>query len=433
MSSCSKTGFTTYTFKQTNDRFGLKDAATAHFCYKDDVINNSLENFLKSEETKIMITGGLFSTEQKFQFAEQIWPRAMIILNSNDWNPNFSYDLDRGVTDRIKILSTLRSDELRSRSGFIECLGKKSPDLRPFSHLTWLAEQLGVDVDAVMLWAMRLATDRFYEIISANTPTENKLEMEVKYWTARQRIKFKDDTAASIFSSLIFSKLVRTKGLGFSPADSGGETVIPELNINVFYSCLEDFFFLISDPFSLKFLTLLKQDWEATGRLSTHPYQGFREVRPRSVYQAILKTEECLLQNNLSLSDAMRSIMNQLVLRDGFKLSGGLTYITEFWNSARFNLNNLLKVSKEILQQTEQCDILGYRRLTSKDPRDKKSLSDWMIQPNTRKDLAKEDHYSPDRAELDQIKELLTIAQGKDHHKIWERLGSDLDKQTYYR
>ena len=57
----------THTFKSTEDRFGLKSAALADVAYKDDTAMKSLKAFLAAEETKILITNGLFQTEEKFQ------------------------------------------------------------------------------------------------------------------------------------------------------------------------------------------------------------------------------------------------------------------------------------------------------------------------------------------------------------------------------
>ena len=63
-----KCGFVTHTFKSTEDRFGLKAAAMADICYKDDTSLRSLKHFLAAEETKILITNGLFQVEEKFQW-----------------------------------------------------------------------------------------------------------------------------------------------------------------------------------------------------------------------------------------------------------------------------------------------------------------------------------------------------------------------------
>ena len=82
--------------KVTEDRFGLKAAALADVAYKDDTAMKSLKAFLAAEETKILITNGLFQTEEKFQNAEQIWPKCVMLVNSNDWDAHFAYDLGPG-------------------------------------------------------------------------------------------------------------------------------------------------------------------------------------------------------------------------------------------------------------------------------------------------------------------------------------------------
>ena len=76
----SKCGFLTHTFKSTEDRFGLKAAALADIAYKDDTAMKSLKSFLSAEETKILITNGPFQTEEKFQNAEQIWPKCVMLV-----------------------------------------------------------------------------------------------------------------------------------------------------------------------------------------------------------------------------------------------------------------------------------------------------------------------------------------------------------------
>ena len=39
----------------------------------------------------------VFQVEEKFEKAEQIWPKTVILVNSNDWNSKFAYDLDPGI------------------------------------------------------------------------------------------------------------------------------------------------------------------------------------------------------------------------------------------------------------------------------------------------------------------------------------------------
>ena len=142
-----------------------------------------MKQFLAAEETKILITNGLFQTEEKFQNAEQIWPQCVLIVNSNDWDAHFAYDLDPGIIDRIKILSTYREYEVLKNRKFLRGTASDgTPDLRPRAHIPFLADKLGVSADALYLWCLRLATDRFWEVINDTAdPTVNRLQVEVRY------------------------------------------------------------------------------------------------------------------------------------------------------------------------------------------------------------------------------------------------------------
>jgi hypothetical protein len=50
-----------------------------------------------------MITNGLLQVEDKFQTSEQIWPKTVMLLNSNDWNSKFAYDLDPGINSLVPL------------------------------------------------------------------------------------------------------------------------------------------------------------------------------------------------------------------------------------------------------------------------------------------------------------------------------------------
>jgi len=45
----------------------------------------------------------VFQVEEKFQSAEQIWPKTVILVNSNDWNSKFAYDLDPGIDTLVPL------------------------------------------------------------------------------------------------------------------------------------------------------------------------------------------------------------------------------------------------------------------------------------------------------------------------------------------
>jgi hypothetical protein len=369
-----KCGFVTHTFKSTEDRFGLKAAATSDICYKDDTSLRSLKQFLAAEETKILITNGLFQVEEKFQSSEQIWPKCVILVNSNDWNSKFSYDLDPGIIDRIKLISTYREYEvMKLRDQLTDCPSAGSPDLRPRAHLPYLANKLGVSVDALYLWCLRLATDEFWRIVNDTAdPTINRLQVEVRYWTTRQRIRFKADVTQALVNGMVFAWMLRT-----------GERFVPELTPQMLQECLDYFYFVGVDPSGLELMNKMKKSWEDAGRPSTHYYQGFREIRWESVKKAIESYVQTGAMSREPASKIIKDTIEQLVMRDGFKVGGEANYVVENWQNTRF--------------ACEELAVEGARFLLDLSAQDKKRLLNTDTSPED--SWITDKHYSPDRAE----------------------------------
>lgn len=370
----SKCGFVTHTFKKTDDRFGLKTAALADVAYKDDTSMKSLRGFLSSEETKILVTGGIFQTEEKFQNAEQIWPKCVLLVNSNDWDANFAYDLDPGIIDRIKICSTLREAEVVKLRDRIKGVSAGSPDLRPHSHLKWLAKKLDVDVDALFLWCLRLATDRFWEIISDRTdPTVNALQVEVRKWTTRQRIKFKADATQAVVNAMSMASALR-KGEGYA---------MPEMTPQVLLEHLEDFHFVGTDPSCVYVMDEMKALWEAEGRASAHFYQGFRDIRWETLEIAIREIRKMMDFETTAAGDIVKAGMGKINLRDGFKISNSLVHLNENWAHTKFGESETKNTAYSLLQ-TMSPEDREYMSTTNNSP-----FTGWMTSK-----------YSPEKAEV---------------------------------
>ena len=369
-------GFVTHTFKSTEDRFGLKAAALSDVAYKDDTSLASLKKFLAAEETKILITNGLFQVEEKFQNAEQIWPKSVILVNSNDWNSKFAYDLDPGIIDRIKIISTYREYEVaKNRENLEGTLSEGSPDLRPRAHIPYLANKLGVSQEALYLWCLRLATDRFWAVINdTRDPSINRLQVEVRYWTTRQRIRFKADVTQALVNGMAFAWLLRT-----------GDTEIPELTPEMLQECLDHFYFLGVDPSGLHLMNKMKRQWEAAGRPSTHYYQGFREIRWESIKKAVTYFEQFgrTAAGNTTTTEVIKDIMEKLVMRDGFKIGGSANYVIENWENMRHASEELQVEGQTLAEGVEEVD---QKRLLNPDT---KCYDRWI----------ENKQYSPDRAE----------------------------------
>jgi hypothetical protein len=343
----------------------------------------------------------VFQVEEKFQNAEQIQPRTVIIANANDWNSKFAYDLDPGIIDRIKIISTYREYEvMKNRGKYSGTLSEDSPDLRPYAHIPYLAEKLGVSQDAIYLWCLRLATDRFWEVINDNSdPMINSLQAEVRYWTSRQRIKFKSDVIQAIVNAMSFSYSLR-KGKT--------EAFMPELSPYVLFDYLKALYFVAVDPSCQPIAQAMKENWEKAGRPPTHYYQGFRELRWESVKIALTTARTMLfdettgkrLQTKESASlRTIKDIMETLVLRDGHKMGGEANYVIESWENCRHAQQELVEESMSLAEGMGDEDRQRLRDIRSR------CQDDWMYHPS----------YSPDKAEKyrEEARQKMADAQAK--------------------
>lgn len=342
-------GFKSHTFKSTDDRFGLSKAALADIAYKDDTAMATLKKFLASENTKILVTNGKLETEEKFQDSVEVHPKCVLIVNSNDWSPEVCYDLDPGIVDRMKLISTHKEAELMRRINVRTSeLIQDSPDLRPFSHLPWLAAKLDVSVEALLLWCLRLATDYFWSIITDKSdPRVNRLQEEVRHWTTRLRIKFKSDMSTAFMNACLLSSILRSKD-GWVPR---------EMNYQVLADAIHDFWFVGIDPSGNSVMKAMKEHWELSGRVSTHPYQAFREIRWESVTDAItvIGTQHGL--KTVSDRDKTSKVLKMMSLRDGFSLNTGYSFAISSWQSALFGTVSLQDIADQCLAACDSWDL----------------------------------------------------------------------------
>jgi hypothetical protein len=300
-----------------------------------------------------------------------------LIVNSNDWDAHFAYDLDPGIIDRIKILSTYREYEiLKNRNNLAGTPSDGTPDLRPRTHIPFLADKLGVSVDALYLWCLRLATDRFWSVINDTAdPTVNRLQVEVRYWTTRQRIRFKADTSQALTNAMAICSAVRTR--------EDDTYTMPELTPEVLTRHLKDLLFVGIDKSGKSLMTNMKAKWEQAGRPSTHYYQGLRDIRWESVQLAIDTFVNSQHYGGKTQADSIKEIMGKLSMRDGFRVSTGVSYVIEDWQTTRYAIGSVIEDAKSLradLSET-QLDRLSDRSI--------EPTRDWLSNPN----------YSPDRAE----------------------------------
>ena len=343
-----KAGFQTGAFKSLDDKFGLSRVASADVAYKDDSSIDSLKKLLASETTKTLVTGGNLQTEEKFEKAREFRPKCVLIVNSNKWQPEISYDLDPGIIDRMKLISTYLEVEVMRRLNMeVSDLSMDSPDLRPYSHLPWLAERLGVSIESIFLWCLRLCTDHFWEVINDRSdPKINRLQVEVRHWTTRLRVKFKSETTQSFMNAALLASMVR----------SGGNWRPREMTYNILADAISDLWFLGTDPSGNKFINCLKKDWEKNGRSGTHPYQAIRDLRWESVTAGVAAIGSQSGNTQVPDRDKTSKVLKLMYLRDGFSLNSGYSFAIEAWKTSLFDKNTLKSICDRCLECVDEWD-----------------------------------------------------------------------------
>ena len=205
-------------------------------------------------------------------------------------------------------------------------------------------------------------------------PTVNRLQVEVRYWTTRQRIRFKSDTSQALVNAMAMAAAVRTETNDYT---------MPELTPDVLARHLRDLLFVGIDKSGKKLMSNMKAKWEEAGRPSTHYYQGFREIRWESVQLAIDTHVNTSHYNSKTPAEVVKDVMGKMTMRDGFKISTGISYVIEDWNTCRYALGEVIEEARALrssltkTQRERLCD------------RSIEPTRDWLSNPN----------YSPDRAE----------------------------------
>ncbi|MDX1371480.1 MAG: hypothetical protein R3321_03380, partial [Nitrososphaeraceae archaeon] len=178
-------------------------------------------------------------------------------------------------------------------------------------------------------------------------PGVNALEVEVRKWTSRCRIRFKADSTQALINAIVISLIIKNTGEMWE---------LPELSADVLADGLSAFYYIMADLSSTKLLSIMKEDWLDNDRQPTHYYEGFREVLPESLKIAKDTYNKFMQEppsNKTAINEMVKNIMGKITLRDGFKISPGMSYLIEFWKRAIFNLADLKDSASEILMEFE--------------------------------------------------------------------------------
>ena len=333
-SALGKVGYVQSTWNKPSDRFNLSEIITSDIIYKDDVCTSDLRAFLESDKVKIITTSGELRTEEKGVNAITTPCHGVLVLNSNEVNPRLVYGLDPGIIARVHQIATYREAELDDL--VLPGISANTPNVRPFNHLPWLASQLGVSVDAIMLWACRLAADEFYRLID-HDPIDgnNPLADRNKEIALNLRYGFHKMVTPQFLLLLRLAKL-------FTEVDSQdryerfmrkptGLCWLKENHCNSF-RILEK----IANDKDYKFFRLeLEKNWVSLNKPELHPWLALKNVNWQTLTASKAAYAEDLKDKQDSIG-ALSAAFKLIHLHNGFGLSYDRIWLTDAWETAHY-------------------------------------------------------------------------------------------------
>lgn len=358
-------GYKRHTFGSINSRFNMAKVATSDIIEKDDISPDELKKFVSSANTKIIITGtGKLETEEKGVDAIEVKPIGTIFMNSNEFNPRYIFDMDPGIADRIKVLSTWRTNELEDIDPSTIC---GSPNAAPREHLKYLADLCDTDEKTIMLWLARLCADKFLAAIQPDPVTgENILFTEISYWDHQLRMPLLKNASAQVISLMMFCSLLGLDTLNINKrkkqAKTGEPIRAPSIN---WYQWLQKTCQVLTTEGGTQILASLKYDFENTKKPSGyHPYLGAKYIGTRHTLQAYIEID----QSNKEDANLASTVFEHLRLDSGMPLSKDLPWINKSLESVRPCELWLIDLYTTMYQGLSEVEELGFDGVTDQMP-----------------------------------------------------------------
>lgn len=371
-----KCGFTMEAIRTMGEQFGGARIYRANIAYKDDSDKKSATKFISSEITKMVVTNEEVIAENKFKEAFPLIPVCAICINANEINMDTVYQLDPGIVDRIKILKTYDRTELAERlTKVYPDPDYRPPSLEPAENLKWLSDFYQVSIECLMLWGLRMATDKFWNLVK-DGDTSKLLRLH-HHHSNRLRQTFMPDMRISTMKAMILSMFLTNRL---------ENNIIPELSPAVLKRAIESYLKVHGGKVT-KLSALMKADWDNNfDRNPRHHWQGFRDLSlpsVRSAYNAFdMAFSECSFDSDDSVKN-MNKVIALLHTRGGQKLNGGYTHLAGDWNNARAHAKKLREFADSYLDALSSHEVAYLQDGLAPDLL-------WLDNPN----------YSPETAEI---------------------------------
>ena len=303
--------------------FNLRAPFISDMIFRDDETSANLAKELSSPAAKIMATNGTVSTQEKGEQAELTKCTTAMLVLANRLDKKLFWGMDDGMRSRVTLCETVPE-------------GAISDDKLPGNHLPALAEKLGCSIEAIMLWACRLATDEFLKYCNENA---HKLEHRIKDLEASAN-KSNNDPLDGILSGIALGYLLET-----------GNNQLPKyLNPDIIALGLKGMLKLKQGlPGYRQLLDTLSN---INGRLvipGWHPVQGLVFSEPKSIrfaYQIAVNKSFSVTTNK-----HIEAILKAISLIDGNQCYGRSDVVIPRWTnmvSNQFTYQRILNLSSNI-------------------------------------------------------------------------------------
>lgn len=341
-------GYQSQTFSDLGAQFNLGEVVTADIIYKDDITDKRLRSLTESEVTKTLITAtDLLRVEEKGENAYNVRPRGTLFVNSNNFNPRLVYGVDPGIADRLKLLATKRATEISE----IE---------RPHYRIPRLAEEYGVNANALLLYFTRLCADKFLDTLKSDT-----LKDRVEELTTGCQIKFEKDATGQLLSSVIFTDhYLNLIELGNFRGDFDPEFPIDDVDEIDWPPLLQRFVALLSKarryPDDIPVLKWLKREVEESQNFdSLHSAHGFWNLSRGSLIKSISLHSFGGDPDHL---ETLCTILGNTRQKQGLPFDKDPVWVTKAYNKVRSKNQYLAQLAERCIKEAP-LDPLGKEHL----------------------------------------------------------------------
>jgi hypothetical protein len=341
-------GYQVETFESMGSKFNLGPVIASNIVYKDDITDDEFKKLTKSGSTKSLISSADYmKVQDKGVDAYNVFPLATMFVNTNSYNPRIAYNVDPGFADRVKLLSTVREAELENLN--VPELSKGSPDYRPFIHLGWLADKLGVSQRVIMLWVARLCTDKFLAL----TKDRTSLEIAVDRLTLNLREPMSKDSTSQLISAMVI--MGSLNGIGaLQPYEKHrfkrlSVTAIDwNAVINGFFQALR---LALRNP---RRIEALKKDFLDSHNDNFHPFIGLTIVDFHSVknWETVLGLEKADLAKNDPLQ-YLTDACSHIRMKNGLEFSKDRVWVNKAFQKIEYYLPQQMSKLQHYLDITE--------------------------------------------------------------------------------